>query len=372
MAARRVPQGYVLGVWRLVSRGGTWYRHGYEPGSYHVARVSLKTKSFEEAKAKLKEWFYEHEKAAPLHGGPLLLHECLDRYWLRHAKHIASGRVIKTQIRYWKAFFGDVPVIGGVTYARVDAFTKHLQGRGLSASTVNHTLMCGRAAMRMAWKRDELPSVPNIQAVKVGDQEPKGRPLSIEEMRRAYQTSDGHLRTLIIFLIGTASRPVAIYDLDWKQVDRENGLIYLNAPGRVQSKKYRPTVRLPDLIAAMPHTEGPVISWEGEKIGTAVAAWRKARKRAGLDGRVNLYSFRTSVARYLRKNGVSVEDIELQLGHRKAGETGRYMGYDPAYLQNAVRVINELLELVVKEPVVCRMVKPSESERIGEQRSPAE
>lgn len=271
--------------------------------------------------------------------------------------------MIKTQIRYWKDFFGDVPVVGGVNFARVDAFTKSLQKRGLSASTINHTLMSGRAAMRMAWKRDELPSVPNIQAVKVGEQEPKGRPLTVEEMRRAYQASDGHLRTLILFLIGTASRPVAIYDLDWKQVDREDGLIHLNKPGRVQSKKYRPTVRLPDLIAAMPFTEGPVIAWEGKAIANPANAWRKCRARAGLDGRVNLYSFRTTVARYLRKRGVPVEDIELQLGHRKAGETGKYMGFDPAYLADACRVINELLELVTKPEAVSTVLaqRPSET-----------
>ena len=188
---------------------------------------------------------------------------------------------------------------------------------------------------------------------------PMGRPLSVDECARLLRLAgEEHMRLLLLFLMATAARPSSILELDWSQMDYEHGLIHLNKPGRVQTKKVRPIVKMPIALSEL-HGSGLVICWKGKPVARPMTAWRKLRKRAGLVPDVTLYSFRHTLGRWMRAQGVSDGEIGLQLGHRKLGVTERYAPYGPDYLTGAVAAINRFLDVVLRsKSVAAQLQKP--------------
>ncbi|MEA2829489.1 MAG: hypothetical protein QOF22_237, partial [Bradyrhizobium sp.] len=117
--------------------------------------------------------------------------------------------------------------------------------------------------------------------------------------------------------------------------------IFLNRPGRTQTKKRRPVVKMPPFLHAVLWTrrgEGPVISYEGKAVKSVRTAWRQARKRAGLDPSVTLYSWRHTLSRWMRSRGVDKWEVQGQLGHR-GGVTERYAEYAPDYQAKATAAV---------------------------------
>ena len=145
-------------------------------------------------------------------------------------------------------------------YAEQERFKTALAGRRLSPQSINNILSTGRAALRtlLAQLRD-------------------------------------HAWLLNVLLIGTLARPSSILQIDWEQMDFEVDLIFLNKPGRRQTKKRRLVVKMPPFLKAilLPlRGEGPVITFEGKRVKSVKTAWRKGRERAGFDDTVTLYSWR--------------------------------------------------------------------------------
>ncbi|NDD83375.1 site-specific integrase [bacterium] len=315
-----------------------------------LRRATLGTTDFEEAKQRLEEWFIANRRVENETATDAVLADVLRRYWEGHAKNVASAPTIKGQLRYWLEFHGAASVKDACHHDRLAQFITALKDRGLAPSTVNHTLMAGKAALRMAWKRGELVSVPHIPMVPVGEQEPMGRPLTVEEVRRLLRECEAtpHLWRLCVWLIATAARPAAILELDWAQVRHDEGLVYLNPIGRAQNKKRRPVVRLPTQLSKNSGS-GHVVAWRGKPVGSGITAWRKARERAGLGQDVTLYSFRHTMGRWMRARGVPEEQIKMQLGHATSGETWRYIGFAPNYLDKACAAIEAYLDLVLDD-----------------------
>lgn len=67
--------------------------------------------------------------------------------------------------------------------------------------------------------------------------------------------------------------------------------------------------------------------------------------RAKIKGRVTPYSFRHTVARWLRKEGVSPWEVGAQLGHKMPGYniTEMYASASPDYLEKSSAAIEKLL-----------------------------
>ena len=98
------------------------------------------------------------------------------------------------------------------------------------------------------------------------------------------------------------------------------------------------------LIARTKKLGAPVyIIGEGsDQIKSIRSAWRTARTRADLDNRVNPYSLRHTIARWLRKESVPAWEVSAQLGHKQQGLsiTEVYAPHAPSYLDNALRAID--------------------------------
>ncbi len=348
---------YKLGDYWLSQRSGSpaYYRTWQDKSAGRSRRTSLGTTDFEEAKQRLTDWFINNER--PQHAEPkdVPLASVLSAYYEHHGQHAKSAEFIRLSIKYWLEFFGEQCVGDVASIPLQEDFHQWLRAKGQVNTTINRNLAVGQAAINRAWKRGEIKSCPHIGMLEKGHQEPRGRPMEVNEIRRMIEGAPSeHMVDFIYWMLGTAARPAAIIELTWEQVDFENGIVRLNPAGRKQNKKHRPTVKLPPFLKERYYNNGvhprsgPVISYHGKPLKSVRTAWRRTRAKVGLDKAVNPYSLRHTAARWMRKEGVPAWDVSAQLGHksREFSMTERYAAYSPDHMEKSVAALNKLLRCV--------------------------
>ncbi len=275
------------------------------------------------------------------------------RYYEHHGQHLRSSDLARVALNYWLDFYGDKTLAETAEVLEQERFHNWLiTTKGLKPNSAARIVSNGKTAINWTWKRGEIDHVPYFLPVKnIGVVPPRGRPLDISEIARLIQAAvSPHLRDFIILMIATASRPDAILDLTFDRCDFDNGLIILNASDRVQTKKHRPTVKMPDQVR--PYLEKLratsdseyVISFRGQQIKNIKTAWKATREKAGLDDQVNPYSLRHTLARHLRRESVPAWEVAAQLGHkvRGASTTEIYAPFDPTYLNQSKQAVDAL------------------------------
>src|SRR4051812_28045436 len=117
----------------------------------------------------------------------------------------------------------------------------------------------------------------------------------------------------------------------------------------------------PTLIAylrQLPRESEWLVSYRGRAVNRYYTALGESRRRAGLDGRVNLYSPRHTVARWMRKERVPFEELSGQLGHRVRGFaiTEIYAAYSPDYQALATAAIEKLMQAITSHSRSCKFL----------------
>lgn len=352
---------YQVGKYWLGQRSGSpaWYRMWIDPKTRRTGRASLGTTDFEEAKAILNDWFVLNQSKTQEAPDETTLAEVFARFYEHHGQHLRSAVDIRRSLRYWLEFHGEVTIKQALHQDQQLKFRNWLSAeKKLSQSSVRNALMIGKSALNWAWKRGDIASVPYVQLVNPPKPEPKGRPLEIEEVAKLLEAArEQHIRVLIAFMIGTAARTGAILDLHLSQIDLEHRLIDLNPKGREQTKKYRPTVKLPDQLAsyieARKRASGTeaLVLYDGSAVESVKRSWASTRAAAGLSGNVQTYSFRHTIARWLRMQSVPAWEVAAQLGHKAPdySTTEIYAPFDPAYLTKATDAIDLFLCQVARQ-----------------------
>jgi len=360
MAGRDAPQ-YKVGEYWLGQRKGSpnWYRVWWDTDSGRIRRASLGTADFAEARKALKDWFARQHLPEQEPLDDIALATIIRIYYEEHAMDLPSHEAARIETK-WLDHFGGQSVAEATTPKAIDRFIDTLLKSGKSPNYVNRILSSGRAAINRAYKKGMIVNAPFIRTTPLGHVEPKGRPLSMDELRGLYHLSDhDYLRRFILWMVGTVARPDAIMELSLAQIDLEYSLVNLNPPGRAQTKKFRPTVKLPETLRA--HMgDGPYVLMNGDKRRMDVKyAWRKVRQKLAFDSAVVPYSIRHTMTRHLRASGVDGWQVAAQLGHKQPGlsTTEIYAPFDPNYLAGAVEVLdNYLKELLIspeEKPVTC-------------------
>jgi integrase len=341
---------FQIGEWWLSQRGGSpaWYATVYDAAAKRSRRISLGTDDFEQARQRLLERYLDECRPQQAPAEAVALADIVLDYYKKHGSEARSAVSIRKSCAYWVEFFADASIAEATKPPRLDAFIAHLTAQGHAIAYVQRILGVGKAALRRAWQRGEIASAPYIPSVKVEYGEPLGRPLKVPELAALLTAAPDHLRLMLMILIGTACRPEAALELTGAQLDFEDRLIDLNPRGRAQTKKFRPVVKMPDALATtLRHApQVDLITFRGQPIAKVNKAWRGLREAAGLEGDVNPYSVRHTVARWMRQHAVPAWEVAAQLGHKSRDyrTTELYAAFDPAYLTNAVCAIDGLFD----------------------------
>ncbi|MEO1476907.1 MAG: tyrosine-type recombinase/integrase, partial [Pseudomonadota bacterium] len=302
----------------------------------------------------LTEWFVLNNALQEEAAEDVLLVDVIRIYYEEHGSKIKGHDTARLNLQLWLQFFPtDATVTSATKPKEIDRFIAFLSNDGeRSASYINRILSTGKAAINRAWKQGMITSAPFIKTLPIKKAEPKGRPLSLDEVRYFYHTATApQLKAFILWSLGTAGRPDAILDLHSSFIDLEHDIVPLNPPKREQTKKYRPTVKLPATLKPLIE-DGYQVTYRGKRIISIKKAWRNHRQTCGFDGQVNPYSLRHTIARHLRASGVPAWEVSAQLGHKRKdlSITEIYAPFDPSYLSNAVSAIDLYLKDVLVSP----------------------
>ena len=205
----------------------------------------------------------------------------------------------------------------------------------------------GRAALKRAYKRGELTSVPFIPDIKrdFDKEAQRFRDLDLDEVVRVLiqAAKVPHLLTFCMISLNTLARPDAVRDLSPSQVDTRRRLIRLNPEGRRQTKKYRPIVPISEtLLPWLLECNGPrYVLYHGKPVASIKKSFAKAVADAGLKN-VSPYCLRHTMGTELRARGVPEWEAKGFMGHKSdtARTTERYARFRPDHLGQAVRAID--------------------------------
>lgn len=327
-----------------------------------VRRKSTGTDDLESAKKILKAHYVAHGEPDGLDVTTVQIAEIVLRYYEQHAKLKPAAKWIKGAVAHWVRYYSDESVWSATRPNRIERFIDNLKSTGIGDSYVNSILAAGRAALNRSWKRGELSKQVYIPALKISAAKPKGRPLSPDECAAWLDAASPHFHVLLFICLATGSRPEAVKQLKWAQVDFEEGLLYLNPEGRRQTSKHRPVVKMPptlvEYLRSLERECEWIVNYRGKPVSRYYTALGRARDRAQLDGSVNLYSPRHTIARWMRKQRVPFEELAGQLGHGVRGYavTEIYAAYCPDYQALSTAAIERFLQAVAARSDSCKFL----------------
>jgi len=323
-----------------------WCRTWFDIASRQTSRSSLGTDDLAAARIALAKWVTIHGHRAAQQPRDVLMGDVFARYYEKHGRHTAGAGVQRRNLFVALERIQEGATVAEFTLDAQHTFVRRMETDGYQPGTTKRVLGVVKAAVQWAWKNGELERPIPFLTVQEGP--PRERVLEVAEISAVWDAAGPeHLRMFILLLLGTAGRPAAVLELTREQCDLDRGLIDLNPPGRVQTKKRRPVVPMPDFLR--PWIEqappGPLVRFRGAGVIKVAKTWRDARSAAGLDEAVVPYTIRHTIATELRARGVPELELAGLLGHAMPNfrTTGRYAKYAPTHLSAARAAIDEFI-----------------------------
>lgn len=368
-----MSERFQLGEYWLSLRENSeaWCRTWFDKRKRQTRRNSLGTTDFEQAKVRLAKWYLEQRelKNEPPQG--VLIGEILDRYVRERGPQIESEADARRAAELWKEHY-EMQSLDALTKKGQEAFVTFLRGKRYrdkpySDGYINRILGVGATALQYAVDQEWILSAPRIRNVEVTGEQ-KARRLTLEQMAAFFNACDKrteHVWEWGFWSIQTLGRPDAVLRLAKPQLDCDERLIHLLPPGEKQSKKRRATVPL--TTSALPYAEnappGYLITYKHQKghrpLKSIRMGFERVRDRAGLPADVTPRSLRRTMARELRRRGVSKWDIGGAMGHkskRGGGSTTEvYAEFEPDWqgpLAQAIDAYVAELSALLTRPMV--------------------
>ena len=231
---------------------------------------------------------------------------------------------------------------------------RYRQKQGVSVATINHGLQVVRRILNLAagvWMDEQgltwLHVPPKIQLISNKNKR-KPYPLSWDEQARLFCELPSHLHDMALFAANSGCRDAEICGLRWEYevlVPELGANVFIIPGGEVKNGEDRLVVlnRVAKGVVDACRGNHPthVFAYEGQSILRMLnSAWKKARKRAGLE-QVRVHDLKHTFGRRLRAAGVSFEDRQDLLGHRSGKITTHYSA---AELANLIEAANQVCD----------------------------
>lgn len=396
---------------RLWEYGGYWvanahgtetlYAYWYDERIRNTRRRSLGTKVLEEAQQKLIALAGAAKSDASRSPDRVLILRALDHYYENDVRNKPSAEQAFRAISMMTDFLSETLAKGAV----VSSFGPIRQREFMtwcrdtydhSANTIARNLSVVSAAFRFGKRlvvvTDQLGNshevqmldhAPDVvtQASRVAEllDIPPPRPRewlpTYEEFGKFIDAIDKRKENLFRFVmlsLNTWARPQTIIDFRDNQstVNRRFGTIDLNPPGRRQTVKYRPKIRLTDNLRGWLDEWGKDEIEEGKERapmmwdGAPITAIKRTFVRHAAD--CSLPDFTPGTIRHFmatmvrrQKPPVSKEQRDVWLGHDEKRTANSYESFDPDYLSDCMeateKVISDLQACTARPLFSCKL-----------------
>jgi integrase len=202
-----------------------------------------------------------------------------------------------------------------------------------SPGTFNRYANIITAALNLAKVKGWIDTVPHLEHKRTAPT--RLRWLSPKEWRRLQKQLPDHLRDMAEFALLTGLRQKNVTHLEWSQVDLRRKIAWIHAD---QAKARRPIgVPLSDAaLAVIRRRRGQSKQWvfpyKGRPLGKIKTAWRKALKRAKIEG-VTWHTLRHTWASWHAMEGTPVPVLKELGGWQTLSMVQRYAHLAPEHLR---------------------------------------
>lgn len=215
--------------------------------------------------------------------------------------------------------------------------------RKAGPSTVRYELLQLSTALGWGRANKKIAAKPDMWLPAAAER--KVRHLTHGQFERFFEAVRApHARLYVLLGLYTMARPSAILDLTWDRVDFDRRLIDFNPPGRRQTAKRRPTVKMNDELhdalreAYAARQCAYVVERGAKKVGNIKKAFQAASERSGIH--VTPYTLRHTGAVWAAEAGISMAALAQFMGHDDSTTTERhYARFSPDYLLNVANAV---------------------------------
>ena len=363
-----------------------WFRNWYEASAGRAKRRALGARNLADARQALTEAVLAAPPTAPDDPQNVYLAAVLQHYL--DAKQTAGMRSICAARRacalvldYLRQNGKEAPKVADFDLVWQTGFQDWCRDtHQLSAKSIASYCLYIKAALRMAaiprivndsggGQRvvKTLKETPFVEAdenkiatrMRMTKSKPRDFVPTFEQMGAfADAIEEEHVFRFFIMALNTWARPEAICQINVaKQVDFENGILDINPPGRPQTNKIRPVIKLTDCLKnwfTFWNLDCPIIYQGKPCAGVNYRSIKKVARRAGIAewDRFFPYTFRHFMATKIRavpNCPVSREERAEWLGHidQKHRTTQEwYETFDPDYLEAPARATEAILRMI--------------------------
>jgi integrase len=225
--------------------------------------------------------------------------------------------------------------------------TKKLKS-GLSAKSINNTLIVLSRCLNIALEWNVLEKVPKIKKMNVAPQ--KYDFLTETESQQLLNNTDGILHEMILVALKTGVRLGELIALDWSDIDFREKILTVQqaiARGRLGSTKSNRIRKIPltdevcEILLKRVQKEGFVFAGKNNnhlRAEYSLKLLKKTCKRIGFR-KIGWHTLRHTFASHLAGNNVPMKAIQELLGHSDIVTTMRYSHISHSTLRDAVRTL---------------------------------
>lgn len=274
--------------------------------------------------------------------------ELVEKYiaWMEGRHRSAESK--KYRINIILSHFGNLPLRHINTLAMEQYQTIQIN-KGLKPASVNKHISILKAMLRKAvdWNMVEEEALKRARRVKMLTENNKRlRYISKEECQALINSSDMHLRPIVITAINTGMRKEEILSLKWEQVDLKHGFILLDRTknGERREIPINETLRA-TLQGITRRLDIPYVfydSLDGKRYKNVKRSFKTACKRAGITD-FRFHDLRHTFASHLIMAGIDLTTVKELLGHKTLTMTLRYAHLAPAHKVKAVDILDNTL-----------------------------
>jgi integrase len=344
-----MPRGKVKdrdGVFTRKDRPGFWA--SWTDASGKRRKRKLEAHTLQQARTLLHAEKARVEKTVTLGYAPPSAEslEAVSKRFLKHQKARLTPAAYKREDGIMEAhlrpFFGDKTKLASIRRADVQKYITHRSGEVSPASIVKE-LNVLKHLLGLAVEWELIPTNP-AHGVK-GPRVPAGRVRYLQpgELRSVLEACPEWLRPIAGLAVATGMRRGEVLGLRWLDVDPKGGRIMLPQTKNGEGRIVYLNVLAQQALASVPREDAKPTDYifTGESItpeNVSLAFLRACRA-------VNISDFcfhdlRHTAASWMRMKGADIHTVALILGHKDLRMAARYQHLSPAFLSDAVMLLD--------------------------------
>jgi len=220
--------------------------------------------------------------------------------------------------------------------------------RQVSKSTVNRELACLKHIFKKAneWGRTGQNPTEKVHLFKTVP--PRIRYLEAEEIKALSSACPSYLKPIILTAVNTGMRKAKLLNLEWKDLDFQNRLIYLgDTKGAGKREIPMNSVVHTTLLGLEKRPNSPYVFCHknGRPYKDVRVSLDKAASQARIE-RLRFHDLRHTFASQLVMAGVDLKTIQELLGHKTIEMTLRYAHLSPNHKRAAVEVLGKRMDTI--------------------------